>query len=253
LRGLFGFLPLGSCGFGAVLSIRLRVFLKPSSWALYMTENPSDDWPDPSYHIGQRDHLHALGVITASYNQLEFTLFVLFLRYLKMEPEPAQKVFVLMSNPNRIDLLRDAVTAEEKDPIVQDRVLYFIEAFETLASSRNFLAHSHTILGTPDQDHLTFGKGSKRQPRNWSFAHMTLTDLRKIADDIRTYWSFGMGLDRWIVGRSSGAHAHLLKTGRRSIPPLPEKPPQPAKLTSVPHGVLESPPPRLDISGVILF
>jgi hypothetical protein len=202
-----------------------------------MTDDPSAEWPDPTYHIGQRDHLHALGVIIASYNQLEFSFFIFFMRYLNIATVPAQKLFELVSNPNLIDLLRDAVNDTERDDRVKESVLYFIAGVETLAGIRNFLAHSQTILNDPNQDHLTFGKGSRRQPNVWGYSHLNREDLRAIADSMRAFHTFGSHLDMWISARATGGR--LLFGSQVHVPSFPEKPPQPTKLTSSPHGVLE--------------
>jgi len=203
-----------------------------------MTNTPSDEWPDPSYHIGQRDHLHALGVITASYNQLEFVFLMFFMRHLSLDSVSAQRIFALLSNPHRIDLTRDAVEATEKDPSKKEMILYFIKGFETLANTRNFLAHSHTIFNDPAQEHLTFGKGSKRQPDRWSFAHMKLGDLRHVAEDMMAFRTYGFELDWWLIAQRSGGTI-IFPGGQTDTPALPEKPPLPEALISVPHGTLE--------------
>jgi hypothetical protein len=195
------------------------------------------EWPDPTYHIGQKNHLHALGVITASYNQLEFTFFVFFMRYLLLPEDVAQRIFALLSNANRIELLTDAVKALP-DETIRERLLYFIEGFEILVETRNFLAHSHTMLNDPTQEHLTFGKGSRRQPGLWSYAHMKLEDLRQVADEIRAFHTYGSGLDAWITARRTGGR---LDFGGGVVwhPPLPDKPSLPVKLKTGPHGTPE--------------
>jgi hypothetical protein len=209
-----------------------------------MTDPSSTDWPDRSYHIGQRDHLHALGVITASFNELESALAALFFTYLKLEEPASHKIFALLNNYQRIDLLRDGVAAFENDPTVKELVLHFIVGFETLANSRNFLTHSHTILKSPD--HLTFGKSSKRQPDVWTFAHMGIQNLRQVADDIHAFGIFGQALKTWVWARDFDGEIMSFPNRTFHKPPWPEKPPLPAELKSVPLGALESPknPPQ---------
>lgn len=149
----------------------------------------------------------------------------------------AQRDFALLSNYNCADLVRDAVEARETHEMVRGLSLHFLKGFEILEWNRNFLAHSHSILNNPGQPHLTFGKGSRSQPDVWSFAHMTLPEIRKVADDIYTFWLFGSHIDRWLIGRGT----LIFSDGHRETVELPDKPALPEKLTTVPHGVLETP------------
>ncbi|MGY3036330.1 hypothetical protein ACVIIV_005500 [Bradyrhizobium sp. USDA 4354] len=200
-----------------------------------MTSN--SEWPNPNWHIGQTKHLHALGVITSAFNQLEFALLLFFKRYIVADPKAAQKLFTLLSNYNITELIRDAVEVREAHEIVRDSSLHFLKGFEILEWNRNFLAHSHSILNNPEQPHLTFGKGSRSQLHVWSFAHMTLKEIRAVADDIHDFWLFGSHLDRWLIGRGT----LIFSDGHRETVEMPDKPPLPKKLATVPHGVLENP------------
>ncbi|MBM7482333.1 hypothetical protein ACVWWI_004356 [Bradyrhizobium sp. USDA 3686] len=187
------------------------------------------DWPDPNWHIGQLDHLHALGVITSAYNQLEFVLLTFFAKYVVTDPEAAQKIFGLLSNYNTCDLIREAAQTKEEDETARESVLHFLKGFEVLEWNRNFLAHSHSILNNPEQSHLTFGKGSRSKPNVWSFVHLSLPEIRAIADSIRDYWSFGSGLNLWLIGRGT----LIFPGGRKETVVLPDRPPLPEKLNTV--------------------
>jgi len=204
--------------------------------------DPSAEWPDPSWHIGQRDHLHAFGVIVAAFNQLEFVLFVLFLRFVKGDPAAIQRIFVILQNHHRLELLENGIEMTVGDPQLKELLLYFAKGYKILNDNRNFLGHSHTILNNPTQDHLTFGKGSKRQPDKWSFAHMKLLDLQKIAEDIYRFWQFGSYLDSYMNAKETAKNVTVFSPfGTEAVrePPLPDKPPEPMNLPSSPHGVLQ--------------
>jgi hypothetical protein len=193
------------------------------------------EWPDPTWHIGQPDHLHALGVITSAYNLLEFALLSFFMRYVVAEPMSAQKIFGLLSNHSILELLRESIEANETDFNAKGASLYFLKAFEILEHNRNFLSHSHAILNNPDQAHLTFGKGSRKQPNVWSFAHLTLPEIRKVADEMKEFWLYGSHVNRWLIGRGT----LVFSDGHREQVTLPDKPSLPTKLKTVPHGILE--------------
>lgn len=184
-----------------------------------MTE--ADIWPDPSFHIGQRDHLHALGAIIATYNMLEFALFVMFKNALRLPDEHARRLFILLNNHNRIELIKDAaLTLNHRDAII-----HFVDGFSILTNTRNFLAHSMVIQNTTEQAHLTFGKGSKRNPGELSFTHLTLDEIREIADQMKAFWLYG-------------SHIAASIAGVRHLPEL-AKPPLPIKMKEVSYGALD--------------
>lgn len=197
--------------------------------------NEKSEWPAPTWHIGQTDHLHALGVITSAFNQLEFVLLLFFMRYVVSDPKAAQRIFALLSNYNTSDLIREALEAKEANDVARDSTLHFLKGFDILEWNRNFLAHSHSIMNNPEQPHLTFGKGSRNKPGEWSFAHMSLHDIRRVADDVHDFWLFGSHVNRWLVGRGT----LIFSDGHREFVKLPDIPPLPNKLATVPNGVLE--------------
>jgi hypothetical protein len=185
------------------------------------------EWPNPTFfHIGQKDHLHALGVIIAAFNRLEFVLLLLFKRYLRLEEIPAQKLFLQLRNHTRIELIQEAINRAEGDSAAKEAALHFLDAFETLCEIRNFLAHSQTAQRN---EHLTFAKGSKREPETPRFARMKLAEVREIGNHMREFWIFGAALNSYLSskeGRFSGGDPIQPAT-------LAQKPPLPADLQSI--------------------
>jgi hypothetical protein len=170
-------------------------------------------------------------VITSAYNHLEFVLLTFFMKYVVADPAAAQRIFGLLSNCNTCDLIRESAQAKEEDEIARESVLHFLKGFESLEWNRNFLAHSHSILNNPEQSHLTFGKGSRSKPNVWSFVHLSLPEIRGIADSIRDYWSFGSDLNLWLIGRGT----LIFPDGRKETVVLPDRPPLPERLKTVPR------------------
>ncbi len=196
-----------------------------------------EEWPDPSFHIGQHDHLHALGVIIATYNLLEFSLFTLFNHYVGTAGDVGLKLFNSLPNHKRIDILKAEVD-NEQDATLKSAILHFISGYRVLETNRNFLAHSHTIMNLPQQPHLTFGKGSRSNPTAWHFAHMRLPQLRAIADEMKSYWLFGAELHAFVTARSSGGRLDFGDAGFRD-PVIPGYPPPPLEILTTATGVLE--------------
>ena len=136
-----------------------------------MTGNPDHGWP--SYRSEHRDHYHALGVITSLFNDLEFHLLGIFARALKMKVSAAQRLFVLLTNHERIDVAREAIAANP-DEALRDLINHFLDCYVIVADNRNLLAHSHLYGTESDPESAVFGKGSKRQPGVIGYVTMTV-------------------------------------------------------------------------------
>jgi hypothetical protein len=193
-----------------------------------------NEWPNSDSHIGKRDHLHALGVITTNFNELELELLFLFTRYAGMEKSVAQKLWGSLANQKKRGLILDGVDASEADPIVKDLVVHFLNGFDIAEYNRNFFAHS--LVATPDSDqgHLSFGKGVRHQPDIWSFAHMKLEEIRRIADEISALRMFGWRINLWLIGRGK----IIFGDGHSEEVILPEKRPLPKRLVTVTNSKL---------------
>jgi hypothetical protein len=190
------------------------------------------------YHPGYEKHLHALGVIAANYNHLEFALFALFYLFLDLGPATAQHLFAYLTNDKRIDILSKAVEAREKDLEVTDRILHFIQGFKICTENRNLLLHSMTeganwnVLGLAYEIKaiMTFRKSARGNPTKVNYLHLRLEDIRKAADQTYDFDVFGLNIYLYVDARRSGG---ILtdQQGRTSRPTLPEKPPLPDKLS----------------------
>lgn len=194
-----------------------------------------DEWPDSTFHIGQHDHLHALGVIVATYNLLEFSLFTLFNHYAGTAGDIGLKLFTSLPNPRRIEILKAEVDGKEQDAALKAAMLHYLSGYRILESNRNFLAHSHTIMNLPEQPHLTFGKGSRSNPTAWSYAHLGLSQLRTIADEMKAYWLFGSELHAFATARGTGGRLDFGHAGVR-VPTIPIHPPIPLEIPTTPTG-----------------
>ena len=190
------------------------------------------------YRIEHKDHIHALGVIVSTYNSLEFTLFFFFCRYHQIRPPIGQSIFAGLNNYQRVNFTRNKLNESNEDDRSKGWVNHFLSAYDIVTENKNFLVHSSVIINTTEQEHITFGKGSKTQPNNWSFAHMTVDDLRKVAEEIGTLHEFGTAVQAWLEARETGGSFRL--QGKAVwTPPLPETPPLPDRLKNVPDGVLQ--------------
>jgi hypothetical protein len=178
--------------------------------------------------------MHALGVVATNYNHLEFVFLLLFAHYMRGYAA-ATVTFANLNNRYRKDVMQALLDDEERDPIIRDRLDHFLVGFDICAENRNFLMHSLTqnagpSLGTTAKLHLELGKRARSEPLRTNYARLSIENLRDIADEIDTYDNYGFNLLLWLMARPAGGRLTLPGSPER-VPPLPDKPAPPKKLT----------------------
>jgi hypothetical protein len=186
--------------------------VKPWSW----------DW---KFNRSLEHHMHALGVISVNYNDLEHTLYMLFHYFLNdYQSKVPALLFPRLSNDRRLDYMREFCksyhSGEQKGAI--DR---FLDGFDICAYNRNVLAHA----SIPDTLEIAEAADPsvvlhKRAQGNYSsvsrIENMTVTRLRQIADEIADYEIFGFKLYMFLLAQRVGG---TLKNGEKTVrPTLPE-------------------------------
>jgi hypothetical protein len=198
-----------------------------------MDASSSAAWPPRSYHIGPKDHLHALGVVAALYNNLEFSLFGLFYMYSGISGPLAQSLFGNMSNAQRADFLTKCIDEARIDVILKELAYHFIQCFSICAENRNFLMHA-TIHPHIDPEQLTFRKSSREDPARFNTINAGVTAIRKVANSFHEIDNFGVGVFTATSSKldwKPGLRVSNIRIdGVPFEPPLPQKPPLPDKL-----------------------
>jgi hypothetical protein len=197
-----------------------------------------ETWPHSvSLKPDLKDHMHALGILIARYNVLEFTLFMFLYYYLNDSKTTAPAlIFSRLNNQYRIDILKLYVETEA-DPAVKSRVEAFLSAFGTCTENRNFLAHAQihggaltlADLGKVFERRLVLKKAPKGNPLSANYTFLELTELRQLADDIEATNNFGVGLYFFMAARRVGG-SFTLAGGAVHKPALPEIPAPPRQL-----------------------
>src|SRR5262249_34856835 len=93
--------------------------------------------------------------------------------------------------------------------------------------NRNFLMHGLTHDAFNSED-LGLLKPSRSNPLEMEYLHLTVDDIRSIADDIHTFDLFGFTLFMWAKARLRGGEFTI--SSGKVRPELPERPPLPEKL-----------------------
>lgn len=186
--------------------------------------NHIGDWPLGRNKIETARHVHAFGMIALNSAMLEEILFLLLVAYLPMEREAALRLVSNFNNRERADWLREIVRDNEEDAELAGLILEAVRYCDICFDNRNMLVHA-LYAGTDEATaSMMLTKRSRNDPLKELRFAVSTQQLRKIADEIGNALNFMV--DLWFC-----------KTHRdnRSVPwTLPEKPPQPDKLTIPP-------------------
>lgn len=150
--------------------------------------DPEDNWP--SFNVGERKHLHALGVISVCYSAFEHGMHELYLFHpLKQKiPEKIAHLYYLSLNEEkRLKAITETFNAFEKDPRVKASVRNIIKYFNWAREVRNTLLHAEhyppLFGGDPELLYLTKRQG-KQIPKT-AYVTISLPNLRKVANQIQ--------------------------------------------------------------------
>lgn len=182
----------------------------------------SDPIEWPSYRIGPKDHLHAVGVLVAAWNQIERTYSAFFQLILPWENH---KIFEVLGNDSRWHMINDLVAARV-DPDEAEAVRFFLKCAAICKENRNAVAHAE-IDNPYKGDIIRLMKGLNKERTATREYWFTLESLRAMADDC--FLTSTYGLNVW-----SSIHTRRMT----HLPPeeqakwlvaLPPKFPQPRK------------------------
>ncbi|HZR74047.1 hypothetical protein [Bradyrhizobium sp.] len=213
-----------------------------------------DNWSwDRRYNPGVLMHMHALGVVAANYNSLEAELRFLLNSFMGKQMTSSNAgnyLFERLSNAERMDLLKRLYREQVGGTDLADRLDWFVKGFGICAENRNILMHSEPHGRTTNALQIISGlelrKASKSNPGVHNFISLKLEELRKVADDIDAFASFGFDLSIYQIARELGG---VIRLATREIrPTLPDNPPEPVHLTLSPQRDAKDNPPRLGSS-----
>jgi hypothetical protein len=160
-----------------------------------MNNLPEDDgWPH--YLPGPKNHLVALGAITLSYGYLESLFQFLFGEVAKMTLEQVNAIFYRLPNTNRVNMMRELLTASTLPTNIKELTSDFLKAFELCVEARNGLMHARSggvVHGRcRDEQGFVFTKTTK------AGKHLrcapSLSDLRAVADSMEANALFAVKL-----------------------------------------------------------
>jgi len=183
----------------------------------------SDKWPP--YEIGSHEHLHAVGVVVAAWNQVETAYQTMIQLIFPHHMKAGIHAFELLGNDQRVKLISagfsEIATAQELDLLRS-----FLKHANICKDYRNVLCHA----GYPNQppgELIVMSNGTSKDRSNMKLTRFTVAGIREMADT--TYATAKFGFDLWSAVNLRISNASWLASGvtPRFLPSLPKSPPQP--------------------------
>jgi hypothetical protein len=163
------------------------------------------DWPTGRNKIETAAHVHAFGIIAMSSSMLEELLLLLLLGYLPINRDTARRLAGGLNNRERGDWLSALVAKNETWPELADHLRHAILCCNICLDNRNMLIHS-LYSGTDEvTTNMRLSKRARRDPLRELKFEVSVTDLRKIADEIGNTVNYI--IDLWFVKNHLNAQA----------------------------------------------
>jgi hypothetical protein len=149
-----------------------------------------DTWPLPRFNPGSRDHLHALGVISVTFANLQASIDSIYWHRASVDGHSAKQIetdYFSLKEENRIRAIKALIRREEEAPVFVKAVENLLDFYNWCRNCRNIILHSEryppAFGGKPDE--LQMVKWTKATPRKPQYTKFTVKALRDIAEQFR--------------------------------------------------------------------
>jgi hypothetical protein len=182
-----------------------------------------DGWP--SYPIGPRKSIFAMGVVSIKFAELESVIIFMLATVTGSSVDAATKIASKIGTASCQYFARQMLPRHEWSEQANELVEHFFKGVAVLTDNRNHLMHSN--LAWTASEHTVLFKTSKRG--NTVMAVPRLNELQQVADDMEAFISFGRQLANAINNESSA-----IPIFPKSAFPWPNKPATPSALVFTP-------------------
>lgn len=174
----------------------------------------------PQYEVAQPEVVYALGVVSINYNRFERTHIWMLSAVANMS-EAQAAVVTARTNASDREKLIDTFHKHRKWPDEASAAIkHYLNAMGLLIKNRNVLIHSNIIRGTNDQAAIF----STTREGTTNLFQGTLEEIRRVADDLNTYFYFELNLSNFIateIHAMARAEGMLVVSECPALPPLP--------------------------------
>jgi len=189
-----------------------------------------ENWPESQFNVGPVAYVHAFGQIALTSAMLEELLSMKLIQRLPMNAEVSTPLIHALNNRERADWLKALVSAEEKESTVQNLTSHGILCCDICLDNRNMLVHALYTGMDHQAAVMKLTKRSRSDPLKEMKFQVSLEQLRKIADEMGETTNFMLELWEYVRTRQMKARVEY----DLPLPPLPEKPALPNRLTIPP-------------------
>jgi hypothetical protein len=148
----------------------------------------------PTYSIGPKDSIFALGVVSVNYARFEHAIHAMFAVILGIDSVVSHHLMFKIGPELRDKLMREMLPTWPWPQNVMNLAEHFITAQKTCYDNRNLLMHSNLITGSEKAAVLY----KHQRDGKLSLARPSIKELRQVADDMQKYYNYGMHLSSMI-------------------------------------------------------
>lgn len=153
-----------------------------------MSEQESlSNWP--TYNIGSKDHLHAVGVLVANWTTIEKVYSALFQFIFHGNFQPGMRAFELLGNSSRATLIREECF-KVASPQFHKHIEYFLKCAAICKDNRNAVAHAH-FVAPQNPAFAILDKGRSRDGNSIKFYRFTVSAIQEMADETHAVAMYG--------------------------------------------------------------
>jgi hypothetical protein len=181
-----------------------------------MNSAKPSDWP--AYQIGPRESIFAVGVVSVKFAELESVMIFMFATMLGLDLDHATKTASKIGTRTCLNRMSAELGMTDWPNSTRELVGCFVDGASACTDNRNYLMHSN-IAWTGDENIVLF---KAMREGNTTIAVPTLSELRRIADDMNEFVLFGRQLDNAINNTSSDIPLFPI-----NVFPWPPKPREP--------------------------
>lgn len=174
----------------------------------------------PNYEVAPDESVFALGVVSINYSRFELTHVWMLSAVANMVERQAWLVVARMNAGDRVKLIQTFFEQRDWPHDTATAIKHYLKAMTVLIQSRNILIHSNMARGT---DNRTSIFSLSKQGRHNLF-HVSIDEIRAVADGLETYFKFGHMLSNYIA---TEIHAAARVAGMMAVSQLPDLPPLP--------------------------
>jgi hypothetical protein len=160
----------------------------------------------PTYEVAPDDSIHALGVVSINYTRFERTHVWMLAAVGNLSEFQATSIIGRLNTIDRGALIERLLQNGQLPNIAVTNVKHYLQAMKILVENRNILIHSNIIRGAGNEPAIY----STKRNGDTSLMQGTLQLIRDVADELNTYFYFGLNVANLIA---SEYHPHAREEG----------------------------------------